>query len=273
MNPKRVRSRGPVRSKASACRSAWVTVADGLLRTDSELAAHVGNDVGRTGGGMVSAAPWRNPGAVGSTKQAAMAVATPQQADGDGPVARCGDASGRSGRRPTSTLEGNEAHGRRGRASSATAVTATDPQAEQSLEVEGRCGDPGSPGVPRRRDDEEARATVMWRGCQRGDFFEGCEGAVGEAPAYRTSSAPRIRPGGSTARWRRSGRRVPKRCEPLPVPGCNKPGTRSRSKPPRWCKTTRAEPADRTGIRPAHGGNTVRGRCDRTKSEEGHITE
>lgn len=34
-----------------------------------------------------------------------------------------------------------------------------------------------------------------------------------------------------------------KRGEPLPVPGCNKPGTPVRRKPSRWCETTRAERA------------------------------
>jgi hypothetical protein len=41
-------------------------------------------------------------------------------------------------------------------------------------------------------------------------------------------------------RWRVEAA-VLKRGEPLPVPGCNKPGTFLRSKPSRWCKTTRAE--------------------------------
>lgn len=66
-----------------------------------------------------------------------------------------------------------------------------------------------------RSNDEGATATAMWCGCWRGDFFEGCEGADGEAPG-------RTGPDG----LRTSGADVggKKRCEPLPVPGCNKPG-------------------------------------------------
>jgi hypothetical protein len=63
----------------------------------------------------------------------------------------------------------------------ATAAVATDPAAEQSPEVEGRRTKHWKRGLKRRRDDGGATTTAMWNGCRRGDFFEGCEGAAGEA--------------------------------------------------------------------------------------------
>jgi hypothetical protein len=132
---------------------------------------------------------------------------------------------------PPSTLEGNQAHGRRGRPKSATAAVATDPTAEQGLEVEGRRAAPATV-VARRSNDEEAMATATWNGCWRGDFFEGCERADGEAP-----SAPDQGPSGRLERC--TGAR--NAANPFRYRDATSPGARARRKPSRWCETTRAE--------------------------------
>jgi hypothetical protein len=91
-----------------------------------------------------------------------------------------------------------------------------------------------------RHNGEEATVAVMRCGYQRENFFEGCEGRSEERCG---------RPDASQSLFGGIGRRAEaaeaKRGEPLPVPGCNKPGTLMRSKPSRWCETTRMERADR----------------------------
>jgi hypothetical protein len=90
----------------------------------------------------------------------------------------------------------------------ATAAVATDPAAEQSPEVEGRRTRNWKRNRTRRHDDEGATTTAMWNGCRRGDFFEGCEGAAGEAPTSQTSTARSIHLAGSASGQKRSGERV-----------------------------------------------------------------
>jgi hypothetical protein len=81
---------------------------------------------------------------------------------------------------------------------------------------------------------------VMRCGCQRENFFEGCEGRSEERCG---------RPDAGQSLFGGIGQRAEaaeaKRGEPLPVPGCNKPGTLMRRKPSRWCETTGMERADR----------------------------
>lgn len=95
---------------------------------------------------------------------------------------RCGDASGRRPALAKEPWRGTKPMEGEGDCSLATATAATDPTAEQSLEVEGRRTSHRKRCPKRRHDDEGATTTAMWRGCWRGDFFEGCEGAVGETP-------------------------------------------------------------------------------------------
>jgi hypothetical protein len=92
----------------------------------------------------------------------------------------------------------------------------------------------------------------------------------GKRPTGQTSIARQIYQVGPAFGQRKSGRRSWKRCEPLPVPGCNKPGTHSRRKPSGWCKTTRAERVFRIGIRSTDGGgNATRSGREGGTSEKG----
>jgi len=71
------------------------------------------------------------------------------------------------------TLKGNKAHGRTGPGATGNGRDgATDPTAEQSLEVDS----------PKGENGKEATATAMWNGCRRGEFFEGCERTPREMP-------------------------------------------------------------------------------------------
>jgi hypothetical protein len=148
---------------------------------------------------------------------------------GQGRVGRCGDASGREvepGQNPGEETKPTEGEG-----------------GHQPATVEGRYGPNhgarprgrGSPSEPLFSDRGERGGTTT-RGqrsavmpnescgnavsCGWGDFFEGCEvrhedaSASPEASEYRFTDAARQAVG-----------RCSKRGEPLPVPGCNKPGT------------------------------------------------
>jgi hypothetical protein len=92
-----------------------------------------------------------------------------------------------------------------------------------------------------------------------GTSSRGVKAQSGKRPNDQTSIARQIYQVGPAFGQRRSGRRTRKRCEPLPVPGCNRPGTHSRRKPSGWCETTRAERVDRIGIRSIEGGGNVIG--------------
>jgi len=103
-----------------------------------------------------------------------------------------------------------------------------------------------------------------------GTSSRGVKAQSGKRPTGQTSIAHQIYQVGPAFGRRKSGRRSWKRCEPLPVPGCNKPGTHSRRKPSGWCETTGTERVDRSGIRPAEGGgNAIGSGRERAMSEEG----
>jgi len=90
-------------------------------------------------------------------------------------------------------------------------------------------------------------------------FFEGCEvRRRGMRRSTRTASAVR------------GGRRQETRRTPGSAAGCNKPATPTRRKPPRWCKTTRAERESELGSSgPKPDGNVGREWTRRSLSTEG----
>jgi len=142
-----------------------------------------------------------------------------------------------------------------GGCSLATVVAATDPTAEQGLEVEGRRERHWQRCTTRRHDGEGATATAMWHGCWRGDFFEGCEWAQsGKPPTDQTSIARRfflrVLPPGSGG-VAAGGRNA---ANPFRYRDATSLGPPSRRKPSRWCETMRAERVVRTGIRMTDGG-------------------
>jgi hypothetical protein len=121
-------------------------------------------------------------------------------------------------------------------------------------------------GHARRSNDEGRKqrqsATATWRGCWRGDFFEGCEGADGKAPDApdQTVFGPLERPSGAR-----------NAANPFRYRDATSPGPRARRKPSRWCETTRAERVGWCGNQAADGGgNVTRSGRERGTSEEGH---
>jgi hypothetical protein len=145
-------------------------------------------------------------------------------------------------------LEGERSPGRIGRSLAGNGrMSVTDPTAEESLAADvpvrriskGRCWQRCRSGEasPAGGNGKGATATVMWCGCGRGEFFEGCEKRRGEClgtptarclarPGGRVDPEPDGRKRGEPHDWQRDA------TSPQP------PEWR---KPPRWCKTTRAE--------------------------------
>ena len=87
-------------------------------------------------------------------------------------------------------LKGNQAHGRRGCRPPETADGTTDPGAEQRPEGEGRSARRVSARFTGRHNAKRATAAVTRNGCDRGDFFEGCERRVGDARHRTTQDWP-----------------------------------------------------------------------------------
>lgn len=122
----------------------------------------------------------------------------------------------------------------------------------------------------RRHDDEGATATAMWCGCWRGDFFEGCMRAVGEASDRPDLHRPQIYqwvlPPGSGGVAAGGGNTA----NPFRYRDATSLEPHSRRKPSRWCETMRAERVVRSGIRATDGGgNVTRSGRERGISEEG----
>jgi len=107
-----------------------------------------------------------------------------------------------------------------------------------------------------RQNDKRATAAVMRYGYGRGGFFEGCEPRCGKGRMFTIDCWLWLTIDGGTVR---------KRSEPYPVSGCNKPEACERSKPSRWCETTRAERVgrlaaiDRTEAAMSSGSGRERG--------------
>jgi len=94
--------------------------------------------------------------------------------------------------------------------------------------VFGRFDDASRGGSPESADnDKKATTTVTWNGCRRGEFFEGCDSRRGK---WHLSA------GGFVRTKAQETRRTPGSAA-----GCNKPASSVRSKPSRWCETTRTE--------------------------------
>lgn len=192
----------------------------------------------------------------------------PSRTGGYGRVGRCGDASGQEV--GSSQNPGGEPSPRKERAAidRQRSEVATDPPAEQRLEVEGRRARHTSSDAraARRPNGEEARAGGdagpkqrsfgTAASCRWGDFFEGCEVRREEASDPPQASEHRF-----TGAARQVGADDCKRGEPLPVAGCNKPATPVRRKPSRWCETTRTERDRRSGIRWPKVAATSSGVC------------
>lgn len=66
----------------------------------------------------------------------------------------------------------------------------TDPGAEQSLEGEGRSARRVSARFIERRNAKKATVAETRNGCNRGDFFEGCERRIGNARLWTTQDWP-----------------------------------------------------------------------------------
>jgi len=114
-----------------------------------------------------------------------------------------------------------------GRAATRIRAHATDAKASKSP-VFGRFDDASRGGSPKSADNgKKATTTVTWNGCRRGEFFEGCDSRRGK---WHRSA------GGFVRTKAQETRRTPGSAA-----GCNKPASSVRSKPSRWCETTRAE--------------------------------
>jgi hypothetical protein len=151
-------------------------------------------------------------------------------------LGRNGDVSGRSSASQPEPWRGSKPRKKRAINDWQRLLEATDQTVEQRHEVEGR-----HQRIELARKDGGG-ATTRWQGSQRcdaaavwGTSSRGVKGAAGMAVVDQTQ-ADFLR----KASWRVEAAAL-KRGEPLPVSGCNKPGTFLRSKPSRWCKTTWAE--------------------------------
>jgi len=119
----------------------------------------------------------------------------------------------------------------------------TDPVAEQRLEGEGRSARRVSARLIERRNTKKATVAETRNGCNRGDFFEGCERRIGNARLWTTQDWP-------------SGRfAVPasqlKRCEPCLALGCNTPRARPMEQTAGVVKNHESGTRRRVGLRSA----------------------
>jgi len=117
----------------------------------------------------------------------------------------------------------------------------------------------------KRQNSRRVTAAVMRYGYRRGEFFEGCEPRCGKGRPFPIGYRLRSVKGGGTTQ---------KRSELHPVSGCNKPVACARSKPSRWCETTRTERVDRLAAndRTMAAMSSGSGRAE-DMSEEGHHTQ